>query len=47
MNDIITFNMRLYGGLSFNITLIRLDFTIMYNVMGGTWGGTFGTRFQL
>jgi len=45
--DVNGWNMRLYAGLSFNITFIRLDFTLMYNVRDAGLGFTFGTRFQL
>jgi len=41
------FNIRVYGGLSFNIAVIRLDFTGMYNFMTSDLGITLGLRFQL
>jgi hypothetical protein len=47
MNDVTSFNMRIFGGISFNITVIRLDFTGMYNFFDNNWGITFGTRFQM
>ena len=40
-------NTRLFGGLSFNLTVIKLDLTAMYNVRDNGFGGTFGVRFQL
>jgi len=40
------FNARLYGGLSFNMAVIKLDFTAMYN-FEDSFGFTIGTRFQL
>ncbi|MCL2443505.1 MAG: hypothetical protein FWD13_08605 [Treponema sp.] len=40
-------NARLYGGLSLSLAVIKFDFTAMYNILGGEWGGTFGLRFQL
>jgi len=39
-------NFRVYGGFSFNIVVIKLDFTAMYNFQE-SYGFTFGTRFQL
>jgi len=41
------FNARLYGGISINVTVIRFDFTVMYNVMDPSFGGTFGVRLQI
>ncbi|MCL2760006.1 MAG: hypothetical protein FWD22_07320 [Treponema sp.] len=41
------FNMRLFGGFSLNITVLRIDLTAMYNVMNNGFGFTVGTRFQL
>jgi hypothetical protein len=38
---------RLFGGLSLNIAVIRLDFTAMYSFFDKKWGGTIGLRFQL
>jgi len=40
-------NMRLFGGISLNIAFIKFDITGMFNARDGSWGGTFGTRFQL
>jgi len=40
-------NARVFGGLSFNIVVIRIDLTGMYNFMDGSYGATFGLRFQL
>ncbi|MCL2440622.1 MAG: hypothetical protein FWD14_02685 [Treponema sp.] len=40
-------NMRLFGGLSLNMALIKLDFTGMLNVRDGGLGFTLGLRFQL
>jgi hypothetical protein len=47
MQDVTSFNMRLFGGLSLNIAVLRVDITAMYNVVDGNWGATLGTRFQL
>jgi len=40
-------NFRIYGGLSLNLFVIRLDFTGMYNLLDGSIGGSLGIRFQL
>ncbi len=42
-----TFGARVFGGLSFNILLLKLDVTGMYNVMSKNWGVNLGTRIQL
>lgn len=41
------FGARVFGGLSFNIVVIKLDTTVMYNVVSGNWGVNFGTRLQI
>jgi len=41
------FNMRLYGGCSFNLAMFKLDLTGMFNVMDQALGFTLGIRFQL
>jgi hypothetical protein len=41
------FNLRLFGGLSFNMAVIRLDLTTMYNIIGNNLGASIGLRFQL
>jgi opacity protein-like surface antigen len=38
---------RAFGGLSFNLLVIRLDLTGMYNFLDRNLGGSFGVRFQL
>jgi hypothetical protein len=43
----IDFGIRAFGGLSFNILLIRIDITGMYNFIDQNFGGTLGIRFQL
>ncbi|MCL2809978.1 MAG: hypothetical protein FWD24_07970, partial [Treponema sp.] len=40
------FNARVFGGLSVNMTAIKLDFTVMYN-FSDSYGFTIGTRFQI
>ena len=40
------FGARVYGGLSFNILLLKLDLSGMYNFMSGNWGFNFGPRIQ-
>ena len=40
-------NARLFGGISFNLAVIRLDLTVMYNLRDNAVGATLGTRFQL
>jgi hypothetical protein len=38
---------RAFGGLSVNLTVIRIDLTGMYNLTDQNWGISLGTRFQL
>ncbi|MDR1956667.1 MAG: hypothetical protein LBQ30_07425 [Treponema sp.] len=38
---------RVFGGLSFNLLVIRLDLTGMYSFLDSNFGGSFGVRFQL
>jgi hypothetical protein len=38
---------RIFGGLSFNLAVFRLDLTGMYNLLDSNYGITLGTRFQL
>jgi hypothetical protein len=40
-------NLRLYGGLSLNLFIIRLDITAMYNLRDSGIGATVGLRLQL
>ena len=42
-----SFNSRAFGGFSLNLAFFRLDFTGMYNFIGGDFGITLGSRFQL
>ncbi|MCL2184946.1 MAG: hypothetical protein FWB86_03705 [Treponema sp.] len=41
------YNLRAYGGISFNLTKVRIDLTLMYNFFSKSLGGTIGTRFQM
>jgi hypothetical protein len=47
ISNITSFNMRLFGGISFNMTVFKLDLTAMYNLTGGNFGATIAGRFQL
>jgi len=47
MNKLNGFNTRIYGGTSFNMIVIRLDLTAMYEIIGNNLGATIGLRFQL
>jgi hypothetical protein len=47
IRNINSFNSRIFGGISFNFLVIRLDFTAMYDLIGGNMGGTLGLRLQL
>ncbi|MDR2418538.1 MAG: hypothetical protein LBD79_05745 [Treponema sp.] len=38
---------RAFGGLSFNIAVIKIDLTGMFNFTDQNWGVSLGTRFQL
>jgi hypothetical protein len=38
---------RVFGGFSINVAFFRIDFTGMYEFIGGYLGATFGMRFQL
>lgn len=42
-----SFGARVFGGLSFNVLLLKLDVTGMYNVISRNWGVNLGTRIQL
>jgi hypothetical protein len=39
--------MRLYTGISLNISFLKFDLTFLYNVMDNSIGGTLGARLQL
>jgi hypothetical protein len=38
---------RAFGGLGFDIFILKIDLGLMYNLVDGSWGGTVGTRIQL
>lgn len=38
---------RAFGGLSLNISFIKIDLTAMFNFLDTNWGGSLGIRFQL
>lgn len=41
------FGSRVYGGLSFNIFMVKIDVSASYNFVTQNWGGNVGARFQL
>jgi len=41
------FNLRVFGGLSFDLSVIRLDLTGLYSFLDQNYGASFGIRFQL
>ena len=41
------FGSRVYGGLSFNIFVVKLDVSASYNFVTQNWGGNLGARFQI
>jgi len=47
MIEVSDWNVRVYGGISFNLAVVKLDLTVMYNIRDSAFGGTFGIRFQL
>lgn len=47
MQDVESFNLRFFAGISFNLAMIRIDITGMYNILDTGFGVTFGLRFQL
>jgi hypothetical protein len=42
-----TWSLRVFGGFSFNILVVKLDITGMYNLLDGAFGATVGVRVQL
>jgi hypothetical protein len=38
---------RLFGGLGFNLAVLRLDLGFLYGINSGSWGATVGARFQM
>lgn len=41
-----TYGARVYGGLSFNILLLKIDVSGMYNPLSENWGANLGARIQ-
>jgi hypothetical protein len=41
------FSLRVFGGLSFNLMVFRLDLTGLYSFLDQNFGASFGFRFQL
>jgi hypothetical protein len=41
------FSARAFGGLSFNIMVLKLDLTGLYNFRDSNYGASLGARFQL
>ena len=41
------FGSRIYGGVSFNIFMVKIDLSASYNFVTQNWGGNLGARFQL
>ncbi|AEF82053.1 hypothetical protein [Leadbettera azotonutricia] len=41
------FSARVFGGLSFDLMVLHLDFTGMYNFLDSNWGASLGFRVQL
>jgi hypothetical protein len=46
-SNVNTFALRIFGGTSFNILIMRLDLGLMYNITSGSVGGSLGARIQL
>jgi len=42
-----SFGFRVFGGISLNMAVIRLDFTGIYSFLDGNYGASIGLRFQL
>ncbi|HKL86959.1 MAG TPA: hypothetical protein VJ861_11565 [Treponemataceae bacterium] len=42
-----SFGMRVFGGTSINLLVLKLDVSGMYNVLSQNWGGNVGLRVQL
>jgi hypothetical protein len=41
------FSARIFGGISFNVAVVKFDLSALYNVLDGNFGGSLGVRFQL
>jgi len=46
-NSVVNFGLKVYGGTSINVFLVRFDLQGMYSLLDGSYGATIGTRFQL
>ncbi len=46
-SDVTSWGFRAFGGMSVNILLLRVDFGLMYDLIGKNWGATVGGRLQL
>jgi hypothetical protein len=46
-SDVTGWSFRVFGGLSVNILILRLDLGIQYNLIGGNMGASLGARIQL
>jgi hypothetical protein len=46
-SDVTGWSFRLFGGMSVNILLLRLDMGLQYNLIGKNLGATIGARVQL
>ena len=42
-----TTGVRVYGGTSFNVMILKIDVSGMYNVLSKNWGANLGLRVQL
>ncbi|GAB1484408.1 hypothetical protein MASR2M78_32260 [Treponema sp.] len=45
--EVSSFGIRVFGGLSVDLLVLHLDLTGMYNLLDGAYGGSVGLRFQL
>ena len=46
-SDVTGWSFRVFGGVSVNILILRLDLGIQYNLIGGNMGASLGARIQL
>jgi len=42
-----SFGLRAFGGISVNLTVFRIDLTVLYSILDNNYGGSLGFRFQL
>jgi len=45
--SVTNFGLKVYGGTSINIVVVKLDLQGMYSLLEGSYGGSLGVRFQL